>query len=103
MTQAEIAELNGTKNAVYLLHFDRKLCHAGHYLGSAADLGTRLGQHAAGNGARLTGVIKELGIGWALAKTWTYPTLKEARLAEHHWKQHYKNSSRLCPICKATA
>lgn len=93
----------GTKNAVYLLHFHTKLHHAGHYLGSASDLDERLGQHANGNGARLTGVIKELGIGWTLARVWTFETRKQAWQAEHYFKTVTKNSRKLCPICRGEA
>lgn len=88
------------KNVVYLLHFDKKLCHAQHYMGSAADLLVRLGQHASGKGARLMGVITELGITWRLARTWEFDTLKQARLAEARYKNTYKNSRLLCPICR---
>jgi predicted GIY-YIG superfamily endonuclease len=42
---------------VYLLHFDRRLHHAGHYIGSAEDLGRRLAEQRAGQGARLIEVI----------------------------------------------
>lgn len=91
------------KNVVYLLHFDEKLFHAGHYMGSAADLETRLGQHRNGTGARLTGVIKELGIGWTLARVWEFDSLRAARLAESHFKRHRKNNRGLCPICRGEA
>jgi len=91
---------DGPTNAVYLLHFDRPLCHAQHYLGSASDLDARLGQHENGNGARLTGVIKELGIGWTLVRVWEFGTRKQAWQAEHRYKTTYKNSRKLCPICR---
>lgn len=90
----------GKKNVVYLLHFDRPLHHAKHYMGSAADLLARLGQHASGRGARLMGVITELGITWRLARVWEFETLKQARLAEARYKKTYKNARKLCPICR---
>ena len=92
--------VTSTKNVVYLLHFDRPLCHAKHYMGSSADLLARLGQHASGHGARLMGVITELGITWRLSRVWQFETLKEARLAESRYKRTYKNSCKLCPICR---
>lgn len=35
-------------NTVYLLHFNQKLHHAGHYLGWCDDLEARLKRHHAG-------------------------------------------------------
>jgi predicted GIY-YIG superfamily endonuclease len=55
---------------VYLLHFERKLHHARHYLGYARDLDRRLQEHQAGQGARLMEVVVEAGIPWQLARTW---------------------------------
>ena len=55
---------------VYLLHFDRRYGHPGHYTGWTSDLTARLAEHAAGRGARLLAVITEAGIGWHLARTW---------------------------------
>jgi len=89
-----------TRNAVYLLHFDKALCHAQHYMGSAADLEARLEKHRTGNGARLMAVIKDLGIGWEVARIWEHETLKKARLAESRYKRVYKSARKLCPICR---
>lgn len=81
---------------VYLLHFDRKLHHAQHYLGIADRLEDRLQAHRSGNGARLMQVITEAGITWRLARTWSDGTRElERRLKNRH------NSPRLCPICRA--
>lgn len=79
---------------VYLLHFDRRLHHAGHYLGTAADLDARLAEHAAGRGARLTQVLAGLGIGWRLARTWEGGRRLERKLKAR------KSAPRLCPICR---
>jgi predicted GIY-YIG superfamily endonuclease len=54
---------HNTEGTVYLLHFDRPLKHAKHYLGYANDLQARLEQHRSGNGARLIQVVQEAGIG----------------------------------------
>jgi predicted GIY-YIG superfamily endonuclease len=80
---------------VYLLHFDRRYKHAGHYLGSAKDLQARLDHHANGTGANLLRVIKEAGIGWQLARTWEGGRDKERQLKKQI------GASRFCPICKA--
>lgn len=84
-------------NTVYLLHFDRRYQHAGHYLGSAANLDARLAEHAAGTGARLTQVVKDAGIGWSLARTW-----QGGRQLERSLKNR-GGASRICPICRAAA
>ena len=87
---------------VYLLHFDAKLHHAGHYLGSAANLHVRLAQHEAGNGARLTQVIRELGIGYRVSAVWFTPTVREARELERRLKRQ-KNGRKLCGWCRHVA
>ena len=82
---------------VYLIHFDQKLAHAQHYLGSADDLQARLACHRSGNGARLMEVITEQGIPWRLARTWPGNRKLEREL------KRQKGSPRLCPICNPTA
>ena len=86
--------LTGT---VYLLHFSTPYKHAAHYLGFSTDLVGRLAEHAAGQGARLTQVVKQAGIGWTLTRVWPNATRgDERRLKDAH------NSPRLCPACGAT-
>ena len=81
---------------VYLLHFDRPLPHARHYLGSTADLDARLAEHRAGHGARLLEVITDLGIDFQLARTWPGGRDVERRLKRR------KEGPRLCPVCRGT-
>jgi len=79
----------------YLLHFDQRYEHAGHYTGWATDLDRRLPEHQAGRGARLLEVITQAGIGFRLARTWPGGTRARER--------QLKNSggaSRYCPICQ---
>jgi predicted GIY-YIG superfamily endonuclease len=83
----------GRTSTVYLLHLDRPLSHARHYLGSTADLEARLEEHRRGTGARLMEVCKERGIGFTLARTWA-----GGRTLERQLKQQ-KGGPRLCPIC----
>lgn len=78
---------------VYLLHFNKPLHHARHYLGSATSLTKRLRQHRSGNGARLLEVLKDLGITWRLARVWVGDRELERRL------KRQKNSPRFCPFC----
>lgn len=85
---------------IYLLHFDRPLAHAQHYLGFTDDLETRLRLHANPNGSshhRLMQVIHEQGIGFVLARAWTGD-----RDAERGLKRR-KEGRRLCPICNPHA
>ena len=82
---------------VYLLHFETKLAHAQHYLGSTDDLENRLACHRKGNGARLMAVVTALGITWRLARTWPGDRALERRLKRR------KEGRRLCPICNPRA
>jgi predicted GIY-YIG superfamily endonuclease len=79
---------------VYLLHFDQRYEHAGHYTGWAEDLDRRQAEHQQGRGARLVEVITQAGISFRLARTW--PGVSRAR------ERQLKNqggASRRCPIC----
>lgn len=83
--------------AVYLLHLDSPLAHAGHYIGfcsSAANVTRRLAHHRSGNGARFTQVCNERGIGYEIARIWKDGT----REFERRLKQ-YKKTRRFCPLC----
>ncbi len=81
---------------VYLIHFDRPLHHARHYLGYCADgtLEVRMIRHRAGRGARLLAVLRELGIGWRVVRVFEGDRYVERRLKQQH-------RSLLCPICSA--
>ena len=79
---------------VYLLHFTRRFKHAGHYLGSTANLPARLAEHSKGRGARLLAVVSQAGIDWQLARTWCGGKARESQLKKRGGR------SRLCPICK---
>jgi hypothetical protein len=81
---------------IYLIHFDRPLHHARHYLGYCADgtLEVRLIRHRAGRGARLLAVLRELNIGWRVVRV-----LEGDRHFERRLKKG-KGSTRLCPVCR---
>ncbi|WP_306364375.1 hypothetical protein [Nocardia sp. CC227C] len=85
--------MNAGREQVYLLHFDRRYHHAGHYIGTTRDLEARLAAHREGRGARLLQVLKEHGIGWHLARTWDGGRALEREL------KGFKNAARLCPDC----
>ena len=80
---------------IYLIHFDRPLHHARHYLGYCADgtLEVRLIRHRAGRGARLLAVLRELNIGWRVVRVFD---------GDRHFERRLKAtaSTRLCPVCR---
>jgi predicted GIY-YIG superfamily endonuclease len=82
---------------VYILHFDRPYYHARHYLGSTSNLRRRVSEHKSGHGsgAALTDAIRRAGIGFVVADVWPGNQNQEYQL-----KNHYKNTPKLCPICK---
>ena len=90
----------------YTLHFDPPYPpHANaaegaqvarHYTGFATDLDTRLAEHAAGRGARLTQVQLAAGGSWRLASAEPGTRDREAQLKE-------RGATRRCQICKDQA
>lgn len=79
---------------IYLLHFQRPLAHARHYMGwTGGPLEARLDTHLAGHGARLLAVVQSAGITWQLARTW-----RGARDRERQIKRQ-GGLSRSCPLC----
>lgn len=80
---------------VYLIHFQSRYKHAGHYLGFATDLEQRLDRHRAGQGARLLEVIGEAGIGWKVVRVWSGD-----RGLERSLKRRKNAPRRLCPVCR---
>lgn len=89
--------MNGT---IYLLHFDRPVCHARHYLGWALDVDRRVAQHAGGS-HRASPLVRALlrgGGSFTVARTWTGDRYLERAL------KNRKNTPEICPICNpATA
>lgn len=86
---------------VYLLHFDTPLGNARHmarhYVGWAKALDTRLADHAAGRGARITAYAAGAGIGWQVARTWRGSRQLERQVKRQH------HHSRFCPVCRKHA
>lgn len=84
---------------LYLLHFEEKLSHAQHYLGSSEDLIQRLKTHADGWGAAITAHLAEEGRHWVLAGLWTLrdPSWSLRDVERRAKKAHRGNS--YCPIC----
>jgi predicted GIY-YIG superfamily endonuclease len=82
---------------VYLIHFERKLHHAGHYLGYTQDLEARIRSHRLGTGAKLMKAIKQSGIPWQVVRVWDGGRDLEQAL------KAWKNSPRFCPVCMQAA
>lgn len=80
---------------IYLLHFLKKLHHAGHYLGwTEGPVEDRIARHRLGSGARLVSVVTQAGIGMEIAFTRPGTREDERRL------KRGGSSRRICPICR---
>ena len=85
------------RGTVYLLHFERPISEkhtTQHYIGWAKHLPSRMLKHMHGQGARLTEVAVERGIGFVVAQTWPGDRTFERKM------KNQKNARRYCPICK---
>lgn len=86
------------KGTVYLIHFNRRYKHAGHYIGFTCNLDQRITDHLAGIGARLMEIVSAAGIEWKIARTWE----RQTRTFERKLKNR-KEAPALCPICSGNA
>lgn len=87
-----------TGSGVYLLHFERRYRHAGHYTGWASNIAARLEEHRRGRGARLVEVVTAAGIDFELARVW----LGADRSKERRLKRS-GGASRYCPLCRGVS
>ena len=99
-----------TGPVVYLIHFDRPLKHAKHYIGSTQNMPERMRCHEAGNAdsAALLRALKKEGIGWRVVGVGGFDTIEEAREWEYSFKKngrgsHSRKASRDCPVCRLEA
>ena len=80
---------------VYLIHFQKKLHHAQHYIGFVdADLLQRIELHKSNRGAKLLRAVNNEGIEWQVVRVWME--------GDRHFERILKNckkSSRFCPVC----
>ena len=82
---------------VYLIHFERKLAHAQHYVGfssSPAALRRRLDHHRSGNGSRLMNAVVQAGIPYRVVRIWPEGTRTEERRIKNT-----AHPERICPVC----
>ena len=78
---------------VYLIHFERRYKHAGHYLGYSSDLVSRIRAHRLGQGARLLQVVNDAGIRWFVVRIW------DGGYDLEHALKARRNAPQLCPVC----
>lgn len=82
---------------VYILHYDKPLKHARHYVGATRDLEARMEKHRQGHStARITAAFHDQGSTFVVARTWI---TEQAFQLERWIKKHYHHVPRLCPIC----
>jgi len=94
MNKEQWKKIDWQAGTIYLIHFDKKFGHAGHYLGYASDFEKRMERHRAGRGSNLIKKIQEAGIGWQVVRKWeNVGPQAEAELKRYH------NNRRLCPLC----
>lgn len=83
---------------VYLIHFDKPLAHARHYIGYVTTMGNlekRMEYHRTGNGSRLMWAVTLAGIEWRVVRVWENGTQGDERRLKRG-----KNGPKLCPVCR---
>lgn len=84
-------------SVVYLIHLDRPLAHARHYIGfTQRNFKKRYMDHLTGKGARMLEVCVQRGITFDVVRIW--------RGADRSFERKLKNrhgAADLCPICNA--
>lgn len=83
---------------LYLLHFEPRYQHAGHYLGFADDIARRCGEHLSG-GARSSPLVRAARVAGrvGLVRVW----IGGDRTLERRLKRQ-GGLSRHCPVCRAS-
>ncbi len=84
----------GGVQGCYLLHFDRPIFGAQHYLGWALDVEARVAVHRRGRGARLVRQALAAGIGVELVRVWPDADLRGERVLKRRVPKTY------CPLCR---
>ncbi len=78
---------------VYLIHFDKPLHHARHYVGFSEDLPGRIQKHRNGQGAAFMKAIAKEHISWHVSHIWDGDRTFERMVKDQHHASH------LCPTC----
>jgi predicted GIY-YIG superfamily endonuclease len=79
----------------YLLHFERPVQRAQHYLGWSVDIEARVGKHLRGKGARLVRQALQAGVAVELVRAWPGADRRQERVLKRQAPKRY------CPICRA--
>lgn len=104
-------DFNWPLNWVYLLHFDRPLSHAQHYIGFTSNLNKRITEHrtASYNGrpCKIMCAVYMAGITFSVARIWKIDDgstewNSRGRKFERQLKRR-KNARLICPICSGDA
>ena len=78
----------------YLLHFERPIYRAQHYLGWSNNIDKRVAQHSRGKGARLVAQALAAGIRVDLVRVWTDVDKARERSLKRSGPKGY------CPTCR---
>jgi predicted GIY-YIG superfamily endonuclease len=81
------------QGTVYLVHFDRPLAHARHYIGWTRDEEIRVERHRNGHGSRLLAAVQREGIPWTVVRRW-----RGSRAHERYLKRQ-RHAPQFCPVC----
>jgi predicted GIY-YIG superfamily endonuclease len=86
---------------VYLLHFEPRYRHAGHYLGYADDVLRRVHEHRTGvSGVKLTESATAAGCVMMLVRVWKEKSRKFERSLKGYRNAGRTGSlARICPAC----
>lgn len=90
------------KHGIYLLHFEPRYRHAGHYLGFADNIPARVELHRTGrSGAKLTEAASAAGCRMFLVRTWAGGRKDERKLKGLRNAKRTGSLARLCPACQS--
>lgn len=85
--------------SVYLIHFDKPLAHAQHYMGFAdgdeTKIAARLKRHRKNRGSALMAAVNAAGINYDVVRVWPDYTRDDERKLKNR-----KKARELCPVCK---
>jgi predicted GIY-YIG superfamily endonuclease len=84
----------GGVQGCYLLHFDRPIYRAQHYLGWSTNVVRRVALHQRGKGARLVAQALAAGIDVELVRVWPQADKAEERALKRRVPKSY------CPTCR---
>jgi len=92
------------KHGIYLLHFEPRYKHAGHYLGFSDDIQVRVASHRRGeSGVKMLTAAAQSGCVMMLVRTWPGGRKDERRMKGLRNNKRTGSLARICPACKAMA